>query len=87
MEKTVKILNESGLHARPAALLVKTASQFKSDIKIEFNGIAANAKSIMNVMSMGLKKDDEIKLVIEGPDAEEAMKALVELIESKFNEA
>ncbi|RKD23634.1 phosphocarrier protein [Caminicella sporogenes DSM 14501] len=87
MERTVKILNESGLHARPAALLVKTASQFKSDIKIEFNGNTLNAKSIMNVMSMGLRKDDEIKLIIDGPDAEEAMKALVELIESKFNEA
>ncbi|WIF93975.1 HPr family phosphocarrier protein [Caminicella sporogenes] len=87
MERIVKILNESGLHARPAALLVKTASQFKSDIKIEFNGNTLNAKSIMNVMSMGLRKDDEIKLIIDGPDAEEAMKALVELIESKFNEA
>ncbi|QIB27223.1 HPr family phosphocarrier protein [Caloranaerobacter azorensis] len=87
MEKTVKILNESGLHARPASVFVKTASQFKSDIKIEFNGNILNAKSIMNLMSLGLKKDDEIKLIIDGPDAEEAMEALVKLIESKFNEA
>ncbi|SHH59343.1 phosphocarrier protein [Caloranaerobacter azorensis DSM 13643] len=87
MEKTVKILNESGLHARPASVFVKTASQFKSDIKIKFNGNILNAKSIMNLMSLGLKKDDEIKLIIDGPDAEEAMEALVKLIESKFNEA
>ncbi|KGG80358.1 phosphocarrier protein HPr [Caloranaerobacter azorensis H53214] len=87
MERTVKILNESGLHARPASVFVKTASQFKSDIKIEFNGNILNAKSIMNLMSLGLKKDDEIKLIIDGPDAEEAMEALVKLIESKFNEA
>lgn len=87
MEKIVKILNESGLHARPAALLVKTASKFKSDIKIEFNDNVLNAKSIMNIMSMGLKKDDEIKIIVDGSDAKEAMEALVNLIESKFSEA
>ncbi len=86
MEKVVKILNKSGLHARPAAMLVKAASQFKSDINIEHQGNVLNAKSIMNVMSMGVKKDEEIKLIADGPDAEEAINALVELIESKFDE-
>lgn len=87
MEKIVKILNESGLHARPASLLVKEASKFKSDIKIEFNEAILNAKSIMNIMSLGLKKDDEIKLIVNGIDEEEALNSLIKLFESKFNEA
>lgn len=86
MEKLIKILNESGLHARPAALFVKTASQFDSEINIEFKGSSLNAKSIMNILSLGLKKGDEMKLVVNGADENEAMKALVELVESKFGE-
>lgn len=86
MEKTVKILNETGLHARPATLFVKTASQFASDVNIELNGAVSNAKSIMNILSLGLKKGDEIKIVAEGEDAKEAVEALVNLINSKFEE-
>ena len=86
MENIVKILNETGIHARPASLLVKKASEFKSDIKIIYNNANVNAKSIMNVMSLGLKKDAEIKIITEGPDENEAMEALVNLIESKFGE-
>lgn len=86
MEKVVKILNESGLHARPAGTLVKTASQFQSDIKIEYNNSVINAKSIMNIMSLGLKKGDEIKLIVNGLDEKEAIDELISLIESKFGE-
>lgn len=86
MEKTLKILNKSGLHARPASLLVKMASKFKSDIIIENNNNRINAKSIVNIISMGLIKGDEFKLIINGPDEGEAMKDLVELIKAKFNE-
>lgn len=86
MEKTVKILNESGLHARPAAVFVKTASKFKSEITIEAKGVVLNAKSIMNVLSMGAKKGDAIKIVTNGPDDKEALQELVSLIESKFDE-
>ena len=86
MEKTVKILNETGVHARPAGAFVKLASKFSSDINIEFNGAISNAKSIMNMLSLGLKKEDEIKIIANGEDEKEAVEALANLIESKFGE-
>lgn len=86
MEKTVKILNQSGLHARPAAIFVKTASQFKSEVNIKFNDKVLNGKSIMNILSLGLVGEDEIKIITSGPDEKEAITTLVNLIESKFSE-
>ncbi|WP_432408948.1 HPr family phosphocarrier protein [Wukongibacter sp. M2B1] len=84
MEKIVRILNESGLHARPAAVFVKTASGYKSEIKIEAKGTCLNAKSIMNILSLGAKMGDEIKIIANGPDEEEAIQGLVKLVGSKF---
>jgi phosphocarrier protein len=86
MEKIVKITNESGLHARPAGLLVKEAAKFKSDIQIKFGEKTANAKSIMAILSLGLQKDSEITLVINGEDEKEALDTLVELFNNNFNE-
>ncbi|TCO76938.1 HPr family phosphocarrier protein [Marinisporobacter balticus] len=86
MEKTTKIMNTSGLHARPASIFVKMATGFTSAINIEFNGKNVNAKSIMNLLSLGLKKDDEIKIIANGEDEVEAVEALVGLIHSKFSE-
>lgn len=86
MEKTVTILNEQGLHARPASIFVKTASKFKSTVSIVHGTGIANAKSIINIMSLGLKKNEEIKIVTEGIDEKEAMDALLSLIENKFGE-
>ncbi|QXM05345.1 HPr family phosphocarrier protein [Crassaminicella indica] len=86
MEKIVKILNDSGMHARPAGAFVKKANEFSSDINIEVNGKAVNAKSIMNLLSLGLKKDDEIKIVANGDDAAAAVEALADLVNSKFGE-
>ncbi|MFZ5968387.1 MAG: HPr family phosphocarrier protein [Bacillota bacterium] len=86
MEKTLKILNQQGLHARPAAILTKTAAGFKSDIHILYKDITANAKSIMNIMSLGLNKDAEFVLAVNGPDEEKAFDTIVQLIESKFGE-
>jgi len=87
LERSVRLLNESGLHARPAAIFVKTASGFKSEIKVEVNGTLINGKSIMNILSLGIKKGDEIRIIADGPDEEEALNSLVRLIESKFDEA
>jgi phosphocarrier protein len=87
MEKTVKILNEQGLHARPASIFAKTASKFKSAVSIVHGNGVANAKSIIIIMSLGLKKGEEIKILTEGTDEKEAMEALVSLIENKFGEA
>lgn len=86
MEKIVKILNETGLHARPASLLVKAATSFSSDITIAFKDNEFNAKSIMSILSAGLKKGDEIKVIAKGIDEEKAVEALVDLIHSKFGE-
>ena len=86
MEIIVKILNQQGLHARPASLFVKTANKFKSTINIVHGTDVANAKSIINIMSLGLSKDEDIKIVAEGIDEKEAIDALRVLVESKFGE-
>ena len=86
MELIVKILNEQGLHARPASLFVKTASKFSSTVTVIHGNEVANAKSIINIMSLGLQKGEEIKIVTEGTDEKEAMEALVSIVESKFGE-
>ena len=84
MEVVLKLKNSEGLHARPAGVLAKTASQFASTIQISFNGQAKNAKSIMSLMSLGLKKDQEFTLVIEGADADAAKSAIEALVENEF---
>ncbi|SHK02431.1 HPr family phosphocarrier protein [Tepidibacter formicigenes] len=86
MEKRVIIKNESGIHARPAGVFVKKASEFKSQVEIEFNGKKVNAKSIMGIMSLGLSKGNEINIIANGEDAQEAVNELAALIESGFGE-
>ena len=80
----LKIKNAEGLHARPAGLLAKRASEFQSVIQIEANGQRKNAKSIMALMGMGLKADQEIRVIAEGADAEAACQALADLINAEF---
>lgn len=84
MEQTFKILNEEGMHARPAGAFVKVASEFKSTVEIKANGMTKNGKSIMGLMSLGLAKDSEITLVTKGEDEAEAMNKLGHLIQNKF---
>jgi phosphocarrier protein HPr len=83
MEKIFKVIAESGIHARPATMLVQAASKFDSDINLEYNGRTVNLKSIMGVMSLGIPQGAEIKIVVEGSDAAEAMKALTETLEKE----
>lgn len=87
MEKSVKIVNETGIHARPAAALVALATKFKSDINIETGSKKVNAKSIMNILGLGLQKDTEVTFSASGDDAAEAVEALTALIAAGFNEA
>ena len=84
MEVILKIKNQEGLHARPAGVMAKKASEYQSTIQINVNGTIKSAKSIMALMSLGLKKDQEFKLILEGPDAEDAGKALSELVNAEF---
>ena len=80
------LLNETGLHARPASLFVKEASKFESDVKVMLDGKEFNAKSKMGVLSMGATKGDTLEIKAEGKDEKEAVKSLVDLIKTKFNE-
>ncbi len=85
IEKTLKVLNEEGLHARPAGILAKSAAGFSSTIEISFNGKNVNAKSIMSLMGLGLKKDSEFLLKINGTDESNALLAIEELFINKFH--
>lgn len=82
IEKEVVVKNGSGLHARPATLLVKKASSFKSDVSIEFNGKKANVKSLIGVLSLAVTKDATIKVVASGDDEALAVEEIVKLVEN-----
>ncbi|BDG48244.1 MULTISPECIES: phosphocarrier protein HPr [Parageobacillus] len=79
-EKVFKVISESGIHARPATILVQTASKFNSDLNLEYNGKTVNLKSIMGVMSLGIPKGAQIKITAEGADAADAIAALTETL-------
>ncbi len=86
-EVELKILNEYGLHARPASLLANIASQYTCEIKVVKDESEVNAKSIMNLLLLAAGKDTTIKVVADGPDEDAAIVALKELIEvRKFDE-
>lgn len=84
--ETVTLNSKDGLHARPAGMLAKLSSQFQSKVELSTNGIAKNAKSIMSLMSMGLKGGEIITLKAEGLDAIEAIDAIKKLFESDFKD-
>ena len=76
MEKKFTIIDEMGLHARPATVLVNTAGKFAADITLEYNGKSVNLKSIMGVMSLGVPHNAEITVSAEGEDAADALTAI-----------
>lgn len=82
VSKEVIVKNSTGLHARPATLLVKKASSFKSDVSIEFNGKKANVKSLIGVLSLGVTKDAKITVIASGDDETLAVEEIVKLISS-----
>ena len=79
---STKLINTQGLHARPATLLVKKASSFKSDISLEFNGKKANVKSLIGVLSLGVSKDATVKVTASGDDETLAAEEIAKLIET-----
>jgi len=85
-ERQFKIKNKFGIHARPAALFVKTVSLFQSDVQVEKDGNIASGKSIMGLLTLEGYYDSVIKVSAAGPDAGEALDAVQELIENKFYE-
>lgn len=81
-ERKVIVENETGLHARPAASLVQFVKNYSGEVKIIKDGKEANAKSIFNVMSLGIAKGTEIELVIDGEDDEKFADQLVDFIKN-----
>jgi len=84
--QTFTIRNRLGLHARAAALLVKTANRFTSEITIEKDSLEVNGKSIMGILMLAASKGSKITLKAEGKDAVQAIQTLGELIQNKFGE-
>ena len=86
IEQTVTILNRKGLHTRPAALLVKTAARFQSELTLAKDGFEITGKSIIGVMTLAAEQGSQLTIRVEGPDEEEAAAAIVAIFERKFDE-
>ena len=82
----VVIKREEGLHARPATFFIQKANQFESSIWVETQQRKVNAKSLLGVLSLGIMKDSSINIIANGADEEDAVNALVALVESDFVE-
>ena len=85
-ERTVTIVNKNGVHARPAAEIVKTAGKFASNITIVRDDLEVNGKSIMGVMMLAAECGSQIVLRATGDDADAALEALAQLVAAKFGE-
>ena len=86
IERKVTVRNRAGIHTRPASMIVRTAAKFKSEFFIHKDAYEINGKSIIGVMTLAAEQGAELALVFEGPDAEEAADALVQLFEDGFGE-
>ena len=86
LTREVTVLNRYGIHARPAALLVKAASGFACEILLEKNGVKVNAKSIMGLLTLEGNHGAKLKIHAAGADAAAAVAALADLFERKFFE-
>ena len=86
ISQNVTIQNSVGLHARPATFFVQKANSFKCSIWVEKEDCRVNAKSLLGVLSLGITKGTEIKLIADGVDESNAIDGLAELIDSEFGE-
>jgi phosphocarrier protein len=82
-EKTFTVTAETGIHARPATVLVQTASRFDADVNLEYNGKSVNLKSIMGVMSLGIPQGSQIKIIASGSDADEAVAGIEDTLKNE----
>ncbi|WP_106496812.1 phosphocarrier protein HPr [Lentibacillus sp. Marseille-P4043] len=85
-EKTFTITADTGVHARPATLLVNKAGQYESEVEVAYNGKTVNLKSIMGVMSLGIPKDAEIKVIATGNDEADALEGVEAVIKEHLGE-
>ena len=86
VSKDILIINRLGLHARAAAQLVRLANQYPCDISIKKDGQAKDAKSVMEVLMLGATEGTKIKIITSGEGENEALKAISDLIDARFNE-
>ena len=86
LERTVQVQNAHGIHARPAAEIVKLAARFTSQLTLGRDGLEVNAKSIMGVMMLAAECGAQVVIRADGPDAEAAIDAIAALIASRFGE-
>ena len=86
IEKEISIINRLGLHARPAAMFVRVASRYRSEIWVAKEGEEVNGKSIMGLMMLAAGQGSKLRVRCEGPDADKAMEEIEALIKAGFNE-
>jgi phosphocarrier protein len=86
IEREAKIVNPLGMHARPAAELVKVASRFKAAVEVRKDDVSVNAKSILGVMTLAAECGSSLFIKIDGEDAAEAMEAILALVADGFHE-
>lgn len=86
VERTVEIVNRAGMHARPAAELVKLAGRFTADIRLEKDGLEVNGKSIMGVLMLAAEVGSRLRISARGMDAEDAVVALTDLVGRGFDD-
>jgi phosphocarrier protein len=82
LEKTFTVIEEAGIHARPASVLVSEADKFDADVYLTFKGKRVSLKSIMGVMALGIPKGSKITIAASGPDEDEALATLTQTMES-----
>ena len=86
IEREVTVRNRAGIHTRPASMLVKTASQFESEVYLRRDNYEINGKSVIGVMTLAAEQGATLTLVVEGDDEEEAANVITELFEDGFGE-
>ena len=86
VEKSIKVSNRAGIHARPSAIIVQAIKNYKSNIYIERGSDRIDAKSIMGIITLGASYGTELKIIAEGEDEEKAVDTIINLLESNFEE-
>ena len=86
VEQTVKLVNPTGLSLHPAGILCREAMAFRSSVHFRFGNVEGNAKSVLSVLGADVRSEDEITLICEGEDEEEALKHMIEVIEGGLGE-
>jgi phosphocarrier protein HPr len=86
VERKVQIINDAGLHTRPAATIVKLAAKYKAEFFINKNGLHINGKSIIGVMTLAAEKGSELILTFDGPDEEAAAQEIINYFNRGFDE-